>query len=84
MDTSPEIEAMQFKFYREAPTWRKMEMMAGLHRMARTLSMSGLRQRHPEATDVELRRRLAEMLLGPELAAHVYAGGNQPEQAQNE
>lgn len=38
----------------------------------RTLALSGLRARHPEATPQELRRRLADLLLGPDLAAQVY------------
>jgi hypothetical protein len=38
----------------------------------RTLALSGLRQRYPQATPQELRRRLADLLLGPSLAAQAY------------
>ena len=41
-------------------------------RGVRTLALSGLRTRHPEATSQELRRRLSDLLLGPDLAAQVY------------
>jgi hypothetical protein len=34
----------------------------------RILALSGLRQRYPQATPQELRRRLADLLLGPSLA----------------
>ncbi|MEZ4518911.1 MAG: hypothetical protein R3C44_19530 [Chloroflexota bacterium] len=33
------------------------------------MALAGLRHRHPEATQEELRRLLADLLLGPELAA---------------
>lgn len=68
MDTTPEVEAIQFAFYRTAPTWKKLEMMTDLNRSMRTLAMSGLRKRHPDATAEELRYRLAELLYDAEIA----------------
>jgi hypothetical protein len=47
-------------------------MMDQLNMSARTLALSSLRQRHPHASEAELRRRLADLLLGPALAAQVY------------
>lgn len=44
-------------------------MVGQLNWTVRTLALSGLRQRHTEATPQELRRRLADLLLGPSLAA---------------
>ena len=38
----------------------------------RALSLAGLRARHPEASEAELRRRFADIHLGPKLAAEVY------------
>ncbi len=71
-DTSPEAEAVLFKLWRETPAWRKLEMMSGLNRTARQLALVGLRRRFPNASEMELRRRLAAMLLGEELATRVY------------
>jgi hypothetical protein len=71
-DTQPEAEALLLNLLRQAPPWRKLEMLGQLNRMARTLALSGLRQRHPQATPEELQRRLADLLLGPALAAQVY------------
>lgn len=34
--------------------------------------MAGLRMRHPEANEKQLRRRFADMHLGPELAREIY------------
>ncbi len=71
-DTHPKMEALQIKLLREAGASRKMEMLAQLNASARVLALSGLRQRYPNATESELRRRLAGLLLGDELAQKVY------------
>jgi hypothetical protein len=71
-DTHPKMEALQIRLLRETPAWRKLEMLAQLNASARMLALSGLRQRHPSAGEVELRRRLAGLLLGEELACKVY------------
>lgn len=71
-DTRPEAEQMLFELLRQAPSWRKLEMLAQLNQAAQTLALSGLRQRHPKATPQELRRRLADLLLGRTLAEQVY------------
>ena len=71
-DTRPEAEAVLIGLLRQAPPWRKLIMVGQLNQAVRTLALSGLRTRHPEATPQELRRRLADLLLGPDLAAQVY------------
>ncbi len=72
MDTSPETEAILFKLLHETPAWRKYELMEDLNRTARQLALIGLRRRFPNAAPAELRRRLATMLLGEELATKAY------------
>lgn len=74
-DTSPEAEAVLLRLWRETPGWRKWQMMDHLNRMARELALAGLRRRHPDAPPAVLRRHLADLLLGPELAAQVYGPG---------
>jgi hypothetical protein len=71
-DTYPAMEALQIRLLRKAPPWRKMELLAGLNASAKTLALSGLRRRYPKASPEELRRRLAGLLLGEELARKVY------------
>lgn len=71
-DTSPEAEAVLIGLLREAPPWRKLEMMNRLNTSMLTLLRSGVRQRFPEADNAEVRRRLADLLLGPQLAAEIY------------
>ncbi len=49
--------------------------MDQLNQSVRLLALSGLRQRYPQADPGELRRRLADLVLGPELAERVYGPG---------
>jgi hypothetical protein len=71
-DTHPAMEELQIRLLREMPPWRKMELLAELNASAKTLALSGLRRRYPKAGPQELRRRLAGLLLGEELASKVY------------
>ena len=71
-DTSPEAEELLVELLRQAPAWRKLELMGQLNAMARILVLSQLRVQYPDATEEELHRRLADRLLGPELAARAY------------
>ena len=43
-----------------------------MNRAVRDLALAGLRQRHPNDSPAQRRRRLADLLLGQELAARVY------------
>jgi hypothetical protein len=71
-DTHPEMEALQIKLLRDTPSWRKMEMLVSLNAAAQELALAGLRRRYPEASVSELHNRLADLLLGKELARKVY------------
>jgi hypothetical protein len=66
------MEALQIQFWRQASPTRKMHMLAQLNASAHTLALTGLRSRFPWASEAELRRRLAGLLLGKELAGKVY------------
>ena len=71
-DTHPDVEASLIKMMRDIPVWKKMEMLAQLNETGKMLALSGLRKRHPHSTEAEIQRRLAEMLLGKELAHSVF------------
>jgi hypothetical protein len=89
-DTHPEAKAILLQLLRNAPSWRKFKMVAQLNASVQTLALSGLRQRYSQAGEAELRRRLADVLLGTALAAEVYgplvsgAEPNQQTKKQNE
>ena len=71
-DTSQATERVLFDLAREAPAWRKVELMGEMYRTVCDLALSGLRNRYPHSSENELRRRLADLLLGTELALRAY------------
>jgi hypothetical protein len=71
-DTPPETERVLFAMLREMPPWRKVELVVPLNQTVRELALTGLRERYPNASPEELRRRLADIVLGPELAEKAY------------
>lgn len=71
-DTHPKMEALQIELLRRMPSWKKIAMVDSLGETVKALALGGIRQRHPEATPEQLRRMLAEMMLGAELARKVY------------
>ena len=71
-DTTTEAEQVFVELLRQAPIWRKLEMMGQLNAMAKSVALNNVRRQYPQATENGLRRRLADRLLGPELAATVY------------
>lgn len=71
-DTHPKMEALQIRLWREASPTRKMQALAQLNASAKTLALTGLRSRFPQASEAELRFKLAGLLLGDELARKVY------------
>ncbi|MCL4832730.1 MAG: hypothetical protein KJZ86_09825 [Caldilineaceae bacterium] len=83
-DTTPEEEEILFAFYRSAPTWKKMEIMSELNRAARTLAMSELRTRHPDASELELRYLFAELMYGTEIAEKIRAYDSAASHLENE
>lgn len=74
-DTQPEMEALQIELIRAMPPWKKMTIIDGLNSTVRTLAVNGIKQRHPDATPQEVRRMLADLMLGEELAQKVYGSG---------
>ena len=71
-DTSPQIERIQIEGLRQMPPWRKLALVGDMNDAVRALALAGLRQRYPDDTPAQRRRRLADLVLGPELATCVY------------
>jgi len=71
-DTHPKMEALQIQLWRQASPTRKMDMLAQLNASARMLALMGLHSQYPQASEAELRRKLASLILGDELARKVY------------
>lgn len=71
-DTHPKMEALQIQLLRQASPTRKMNMLAQLNKSARLLALTGLHSQYPQASESELRFKLAGLLLGEETAQKVY------------
>jgi len=71
-DTHPKMEALQIQLLRRASPTRKMQMLAQLNASARLLAVTGLRAQFPQASEADIRLKLAGLLLGNELAQKVY------------
>lgn len=76
-DTHPEAEKVLIDLLRQAPAWHKLRMVGEMNAAVRQLALSGLRSRYPDDPPERLRRRLADLLLGPELALKVYGPLNE-------
>lgn len=71
-DTSLEAEAVMIGLLRKAPAWRRLQLAGQMSLTARRLALSGVRQRHPDANEEEIKRRFAALHLGDELAEKVF------------
>ena len=71
-DSHPKMEQMQIEFIRRMPAWKKFAVVDDLNETVKMLAASGIKQRHPDATPQQVRRMLAELMLGAELARRVY------------
>jgi hypothetical protein len=71
-DTHPKMGALQIQLLRQATSAQKINILVELNASARMLAVIGLRSRYPQASENEIQRRLASLLLGEELARKVY------------
>lgn len=71
-DTHPKIEQMQIEFIRRMPAWKKFAIVDDLNETVKTLAVSGIKQRNPNASPEQVQRMLAELMLGEELVRKVY------------
>jgi len=72
LDTSREIERIQVEGWRRMSAERKAALVSGLTRAAVTMTLAGIRYRHPHATPREQQLRLALITLGAELARKAF------------
>jgi len=71
-DTRPDAKRMPIELLRSASPARKMAVVLSANRTTRILALTGLRDRHPGGSSARLRRRLADLWLGPDLATKAY------------
>lgn len=71
-DTNPKITKKLIEMLRDVPPARKLEMVGEMNLTVKTLMMAGLKSRYPSDSPEILKRRLADLILGPETARKVY------------
>ena len=71
-DTDLEIEARQVASWRTMSAAQKGALVVSASRAADTMTLAGIRARHPDATPREQFLRLAILKFGHELAALAY------------
>jgi len=77
-DTHPVAENVEVEILRSMGAAGRFQVLNDLIITGRVLTLSCLQHRFPTAGPEELRRRLATLLLGPELATTVYGPEPQP------
>ena len=76
-DTSADVERLQIEAWRRMSSLEKAVIMSQATSDALTLALSGIRQRHPDASERECFLRLAALQLGPTLVRQVYPDASQ-------
>ena len=71
-DTSSEVQRMQVGIWRRMSPLEKAEAVGQVSRSVRELSLAGIRQRYPSASERECRLRYALLTLGRSLACSAY------------
>ena len=71
-DTDETTERYLFDRLRQLPPWRKAEMLSASTKAAFGLAMAGLRQRYPDGSEPELRRRYAALVLGRDASIALF------------
>jgi hypothetical protein len=71
-DTSLDAHEAQIDAYRRMGGAARVAVMFRLSEAARRWSMAGIRRRHPDYGDAEVRQALARMILGDDLVRRVW------------
>ena len=76
-DTSADVERLQIEAWRRMSPLERAVIMSQATSDALTLALSGIRLRHPGASERECFLRLAALQLGPTLVRQVYPDASQ-------
>jgi hypothetical protein len=62
LDTTPAAAALQLQAYRELGPAGRLRIALELSDLTHAMAIAGIRRRHPELSETEARRKLAEQL----------------------
>ncbi|WP_394832469.1 hypothetical protein LVJ94_38800 [Pendulispora rubella] len=77
-DTHPAAYQAQLEVYRRMSPERKSGIVRDLSESVRCLAREGIRQRHPEYSNEEVRRALIALIYGSALAQRLWPGDPVP------
>jgi hypothetical protein len=63
-DTSPQAHAVQLRLYRAMTVEQRLELAMSMSEDARRITEEGIRRRHPDYTDRDIRMALIRLLYG--------------------
>ena len=72
IDTTAEAEVVLMDLLRQAPIWKRLELVDQMFQTLQCLAASDLRRLYPQATEQEIRYRLAARFLSPQQLAAAY------------
>lgn len=80
LDTSSAVERMQIECFRKMAPQQRLQAAAALRQATRKLLATGVRHRHPEYSDAQVRLAVIRMTIPEELflSAYPYASENVP------
>jgi len=71
-DTAPEANRRYHELLRERAPYERLAQAMALTKMVRELAVAGIRTRHPDADEAEVRVRLAARLYGRAVALRLF------------
>jgi hypothetical protein len=71
-DTSPEAEAVLLEGYRKMPAWKKFQCVDDLNQALKSLQLADIKSKSPQASEHELKMRLASRWIEPELMKRAF------------
>jgi hypothetical protein len=77
-DTSKDAHELQMRLYRSMTDERRSELALRMSDDIRRIATEGIRRRHPDYTDDDVRRALVVLLYGADAAAKVWPGSPVP------
>jgi hypothetical protein len=73
-DTTREAALVQYEVFRRMPASRRLELVCEMSNALRRLVAEGVRSRHPEYSEKQVKLAVSRLTLGEELFRKVYPG----------
>jgi hypothetical protein len=77
LDTTPEASALQLEAYRRMSPGARLRVGLELTEVSRQLLVAGIRRRHPDYDEADVRLAFLRLWLGPDLFRQVYPAGSE-------